>query len=96
MEIILGTVDNVLEILKRWPKWKQITETPERLDDLEKRIATIENQISGAGDVCPFCSKPAGELIEIKPHKLFGDAGIKVKYYKCGSCGENYDKEIEN
>ncbi len=46
---------------------------------------------------CPFCHKPSLRLIETKgsPNPHFASMGFKQAYYKCDSCGQAYDKEVE-
>ena len=51
--------------------------------------------IQKPADTCPFCRRATGDLIQLKPHDIFGDHGVKVGYYKCSSCGQKYDKQIK-
>jgi uncharacterized protein with PIN domain len=50
-----------------------------------------KNQVKG--DLCPYCQERTGKLIDIRPHKIFGEVGLKVGYYHCEKCGKEYDKE---
>lgn len=47
---------DILDVLKRWDRWRRIDETPERIDALEKRIAELEVKLQRApGEACPKC-----------------------------------------
>jgi transposase-like protein len=83
------------ELLDKMPLWKRMKETPDKLDELAKRVKAIEDRISGTGDVCPFCRQPKVQLLEIKPDQTFGDMGLKRGYYKCDGCGKTFDKEMK-
>ncbi len=83
------------ELLDKMPLWKRIKDSPERINQLEKRIKAIEEQISGRGDVCPYCHKPAGNLLDIQPDKTLGDVGLKRGFYECNNCHKKYDREIQ-
>ena len=87
------SLKDVNELLDKIPKWKRIQESPDRLDELEKRIKAIEDRISGTGEVCPYCKEPALELLEIKPDPEYGDMGVKRAYYKCGKCEKLSDRQ---
>ena len=62
---------------------------------LKAHLQKIENGKTIHKDICPFCQQPNGQLKDIRPHKIFGDHGVKVFYYKCDGCGREYDKEQE-
>jgi len=77
------------ELLEKIPLWKRVANTPDRLDELEKRVKAIEDQISGTGEVCPYCRKPSLQLLNIKGEPGMEDLGVKKYFYKCLNC----DKE---
>jgi hypothetical protein len=54
-----------------------------------------QHPVTKSADACPYCRRAAGELLDLKPHDIFGGHGVKVGYYKCGSCGKKYDKQIQ-
>ncbi len=56
---MLGLKD-LLAVLERWPKWKRIAETPDRLDAMERRVADIEQQLGDTSpeNVCKTCGEP--------------------------------------
>ena len=66
---------------------KENKQLKDEIDQIQKE------QRNNPMDKCPFCGHQQGKLIEIKPHEICGDLGIKVRYYKCENCEKNYDKE---
>ncbi|MEN6619988.1 MAG: hypothetical protein ABFD50_00335 [Smithella sp.] len=63
--------------------------------ELKMQWQAIEqgNKREADADICQHCNQPAGQLLEIKPHRLFGDVGYKERFYICRNCGKNYDRE---
>jgi TRAP-type mannitol/chloroaromatic compound transport system substrate-binding protein len=81
--------------------------------DAERKMAQMERDHANAiaklqaaqrtavsevpGDICPYCRRQTGQLVEIKdsPNPHYAFMGIKQRYFKCSnpSCGKNYDKE---
>lgn len=88
-------IKDINELLEKIPIWKKLVQLPDRLDGIEKRLKSIEDKMSGSGELCPYCKQPTLQLLEIKPHKLFGDAGLKVGFYKCNNCKKDFEKELE-
>lgn len=73
------------ELLDKMPLWKKMKKSPERLDSLEKRIATLENRLSGTGDICPKCKQPK---LELETSKVIEPIlGLMQYNYKCSNCG---------
>ena len=91
----MSTLESILNLLNKWPAWKRITQSPARIDELEKRIKSVEDKIKGSGELCPFCKQPTLELLEIIPDKMFGDLGVNVHKFKCSSCNKEYEKKIK-
>ena len=65
------------ELLDKMPFWKRIKESPDRIDALEKRLGTLENRLSGTGNICPKCKEPKFQLIN--------QSGGKFNY-ECSAC----------
>lgn len=84
---------DINELLEKIPIWKRLIQLPDRIDEIEKRIKTIEDKISGSGELCPYCQQPAGKLLEIKPHPVTGDLGVNVYYYECTNCHKKFDRQ---
>ena len=88
---IMVGVGDIVELLKRWDRWRRIDETPERIDALEKHIAELETKLQRApGLACPSCgawefrteSTSAGGGI-------LGGRGLGIvdRKLKCKECG---------
>jgi transposase-like protein len=84
------------ELLEKIPIWKKLIQLPEKLDSIEKRIKSIEDKMSSTGELCPYCKQPSLKLLEIKPHEMLGDVGLKVGYYKCDNCKKDYERELKD
>lgn len=80
------------ELLEKLPLWKRIVKMPDEIEALTKRIQAIEDRISGAGEICPFCRNPTGELLSIQPDALLGFGGLSKHFFKCKECGKTWDK----
>jgi predicted RNA-binding Zn-ribbon protein involved in translation (DUF1610 family) len=82
-------VGDIVELLKRWDRWKRIDEAPERIDALEKRIAELESRLQRwPGEACPAC----GELeFRVTSSRSSGRGmrhlGARDYSYKCQKCG---------
>jgi uncharacterized protein with PIN domain len=62
--------------------------------DLKQQVAKLQVvDDESATDLCPYCKRRKGKLIDIKPHSVFGNMGVKVEYYRCTNCGKDYDQE---
>ena len=73
------------ELLDKMPLWKRIKDSPDRLDCLEKRISSLENRLSGTGDICPKCKQPK---LELESSKVIDDTiGLMQYSYRCFNCG---------
>ena len=64
------------------------------IEDLKAQIAKLQAvDDPSATDLCPYCRRRKGKLVDIKPHKMLGDAGLKIEYYRCTNCNKEYDRE---
>lgn len=61
--------------------------------ELKDQLQMIKEQQNPNGDPCPYCRQPGGQLVDLKPHPIFGEVGLKVGYYECAKCGKTYDKQ---
>jgi ribosomal protein S27AE len=84
-------VTDIVELLKRWDRWRRIDEAPERIDALEKRIAELEAKLQRApGAACPKCGELDFRTDRTAPGGgLLGGLGMGIvdRKMKCGSCG---------
>lgn len=63
--------------------------------EFQTQLQAINERKKGESDtdMCQHCNQPAGKLLYIKPHRLFGDVGYKERFYVCDNCGKNYERE---
>jgi hypothetical protein len=84
-------VGDIVELLKRWDRWRRIDETPERVDALERRIADLEAKLQHApGDACPKCGALDFRTESTSPGGgIMGGMGLRIidRKMKCGACG---------
>lgn len=82
-------LSDILALLDRWPKWKAINSTPERLDALEKRFAELQEKAQPTpileGRECPVCGAALTLISEHDDVHL--DAPVKVHELCCVPCG---------
>lgn len=84
----MATLDNILALLNKWPAWKRITESPDRLDQLESRVEQLERKLRREpGEACPRCGERAVRVKEAKRDALFGDLGARKHVVECEECG---------
>lgn len=84
------SLKDLIALLDKWPVWKRISQTPERIDKLEERIMKLENRLSGSGDKCPKCKQMTLELVNMKVIEPI--LNLKTYYYTCSNCGFNEEK----
>jgi hypothetical protein len=86
----MGIVDDVLKVLDRIPIWKRLQEVPSEVDELKKRIAALEELVSGKapGDACPFCGARAFRLDRVDMH------GIR-EVWKCEACNKMREVRLD-
>jgi len=89
------------ELLEKIETWKQMPGAPEWMDELEVRVRALEAQAadelqggSGAGDTCPHCNTPNGQIYRIDKDTIFGDIGGMMHYYECTACNKYYNKPV--
>jgi hypothetical protein len=82
---------------------RKLSDAMLKIHDLEVRLQTAEArlsqfQIEKPADICPFCHRATGKLVEIREEPLVPRGRVMVKqgYYKCGNddCGKEYDKPM--
>ena len=80
-------LSDIIDLLKRWDRWKRIDETPERVDALEQRIAELESKLERApGQACPACGAWEFRVLDV----AVSHAGLyEVRRYtrRCQVCG---------
>ena len=56
----IASLTTVVSLLRSWSLWRRIEETPDRVDELERRITTLESRLI-AGDVNQYPGKRPGD-----------------------------------
>lgn len=68
-------------------------ENADRVPDLEKRIAALEERLSRApGEACPKCGELEFRTVKTAPHPKLGAAGAMTRTMQCGACQYTEDK----
>ncbi len=82
---MVGAKD-ILAVLEKIPGWKRVIETPDRVDELEKRAAALEEKLGDEWppDVCRACGKRALRLYNSMPGL---DGGPIKENWVCKECG---------
>jgi hypothetical protein len=80
-DFFMGMLDDIMKALDRWDVWKRVQETPDRVDELTRRIAALEEKYGGKrpGDACPFCGERAFRLQTVDMNGL-------REVWGCGDC----------
>lgn len=88
------SINDLLAVLDHWPLWKRMNETPERVDALEARIASLEAILAPAtGEICPKCRKPSFHIISNRPMPHFEWAGKSLDKWRCDECSHEMEKK---
>lgn len=83
---------DVLAAFDRWGEWKRMREAPDRIDELEKRLAALE--AGPTGRECKACFKPAMRRSKVEPlYGPLGRLGAKQETWTCSECGD-IDTEV--
>jgi hypothetical protein len=64
-------------------------------DDYKKQVDQFLKE--RPADICPFCRRATGQLVDIKPASNLtrSRAGVEAYFFKCSSCGKDYDKAVK-
>ncbi len=83
----MAVLSEITELLRRWDVWRRVEEAPNRVDDLELRVAELEKALERCpADGCPYCGARAFRL------KLQDSHGTR-EVWACQECGK--EKEIK-
>lgn len=83
----MSVVESLLETLNTWPLWKRITETPDRVDQLEAKIKALESQLrSASAEACPRCGARDYRVMKSQLHPELGPAGWLLRNMYCRAC----------
>ncbi len=82
-------IGDILSLLDRVPIWKRVKELPDKMDALEKRLATLEAKPKLP--ICESCGEGSMRRQADAPltgqWAAFNGAGGGLKVYKCDKCG---------
>jgi len=93
----MSTLDSILQLLNKWPAWKRITDTPDKLDKLEGRLAALEEKLRRApGEACPKCGEWTWRVVSSQPSRAFGDMGVVDRLMRCEQCGFEERKMVSH
>jgi hypothetical protein len=80
---------DLLALLDKIPIWARLRETPDRVDELEKRVKALEEKPK-----LPICEKCGVGYVRLDrtesmegPFAALSGSGLHIKVYKCDSCG---------
>jgi regulator of replication initiation timing len=107
----IQNIKEVFGIILKLLKKGATLEAQQKIIELEETVISLQEEnfrlraenlslrqqleLSEKGERCPKCRKGTWNLVESKPHPLFGPAGALERTYKCSECGftENQFKE---
>lgn len=81
----MSVFGDILQALEKWPKWRKIVDTPERVDALEARVAVLEGLLNEKRPhpYCPACGARAFKAAYMATDK----AGRNRVDRACADCG---------
>ena len=87
----MGILTDILNALDRWPEWKRLRASPQRLDDLERRIAALEGRTlepTADGERCPSCGRLTFFVAASRPsaNPTLALVGARDHEWRCRSC----------
>jgi hypothetical protein len=85
----MAVLAEITELLRRWDVWKRIESAPDKIDELEKRLAALEQKLHRApGEACPRCGALEFRTDKVVPTKgHFSALNRKDRHLKCGARG---------
>jgi predicted RNA-binding Zn-ribbon protein involved in translation (DUF1610 family) len=85
---------DITELLDRWPLWKRVKDTPEKVEALEQRVAALEKLLEKApGDACPKCGAREMRRMEMG-RRLGGQNAYRYDTWTCTACGATDEREV--
>ena len=61
---------------------------------LKGQLKKLEEESVGQHEECPFCKHRSFEVIDIKPHRMMAEVGVKTYFYKCSNCQRTTERDI--
>ena len=94
----MAVLSEILAALNAWPKWKALSELPEKVAALEARLVALEGAPKAApGQPCPSCGARAFRVTgSRKSDGPFGELGAMSRNYKCSACGFTETRDVDD
>ncbi len=83
----MGLLDDIMKTLDRWDVWREVRQTPAKIDALATRVAALEEKLGGKSppDVCKFCGERTTRLTAARGPTAKGNM---TEHWTCSSCGQ--------
>ena len=92
----MSVLQDLLAALDRIELWRRLKPLPDRVAQLEARVAELERRAGRqpAANACPMCGSEAFMRISSRPHPEWGPvAGFLLDTWQCPSCNHSEDRE---
>jgi len=99
----ISTIKESFETIKELIKKGATLEAQKKIIELEEKVISLQEEnlqlrrenltlkhqveLLEMGERCPKCRKGIWNLIESKPHPIFGKMGALERKYQCSECG---------
>jgi len=78
----VATLENIITLLDKWPRWKRINDLPDQMDELLNRMAALEKRLEKRpGEDCPYCGEAA---LRLTAQRMNGQWEV----WTCQECGK--------
>jgi uncharacterized protein with PIN domain len=88
----MGALDDLRKWLKEIPLWQELSKVPDRMAELERRVANLEAQLKPAPpERCDAC----GELgLRLESARIVGPTAHKYTklIWNCTKCGKSFEE----
>lgn len=88
-------LSDLVALMDRWKDWQEVRQAAQRVPELERRIAALEERLEGgSGESCPSCGKPFLRVVASKPDPELGVVGARRHQLRCSECGFRDEKLV--
>lgn len=83
----MGWISDIFSIFDRAPVWKRLRTVPTEVDDLQKRVALLEEKLGSTWppDVCKHCGERALRMAWALPNSTVGKIQQEWACLDCAS-----------